>query len=166
MIETFGTDGTRYLLLSAGHFGEDIDITLERLREKYNADLANGLGNLVSRVLKLAQPLEQPFELSGKQLASLQYSDALGAVQLSQALEETMQLVRSANEYMSQEEPWKLVKEETAEAHARFQLVMHELLGRIERIAFELQPFMPGTAAKIQVALKTGEVTPLFQRLS
>jgi methionyl-tRNA synthetase len=166
MIEIFGADGTRYLLLSAGHFGEDIDITLERLREKYNADLANGLGNLVSRVLKLAEQLEQPFELSGGQLASPQYQAALDAAQLSQALEETMQLVRSANEYMSQEEPWKLVKEETVGAKARFQVVMHELLSRIERIAFELQPFMPSTAVKIQIALKTGEVTPLFQRLS
>jgi len=55
MLEKFGTDGTRYLLMSAGSFGEDIDMTMERMVEKYNADLANGLGNLISRVVKLME---------------------------------------------------------------------------------------------------------------
>ena len=53
MLEKFGVDGTRYLLMSAGTFGEDVDVTMERLAEKYNADLANGIGNLVSRTAKL-----------------------------------------------------------------------------------------------------------------
>ena len=53
LLEKFGTDGTRYLLMSGGTFGEDLDLTMERMVEKYNADLANGLGNLVSRTIKL-----------------------------------------------------------------------------------------------------------------
>jgi methionyl-tRNA synthetase len=56
MVEKFGTNGARYLLLSLGRFGEDKDITWEWLIEKYNADLANGLGNLASRVITLAPP--------------------------------------------------------------------------------------------------------------
>ena len=55
MLEKFGVDGTRYLLMSAGTFGEDVDVTVERMIEKYNADLANGLGNLVSRIIKLCE---------------------------------------------------------------------------------------------------------------
>lgn len=55
MLEKFGTDGTRYLLLSAGTFGDDIDITMERLTEKYNADLANGLSNLIYRILNIME---------------------------------------------------------------------------------------------------------------
>jgi len=56
MVEKFGVDGTRYLLLSmGGNFGEDTDVSWEKMVEKYNADLANGLGNLVSRVIKLSE---------------------------------------------------------------------------------------------------------------
>ncbi|MFA5871619.1 MAG: class I tRNA ligase family protein [Parcubacteria group bacterium] len=57
MLEKFGVDGTRYLLMSAGTFGEDVDVTMERLTEKYNADLANGLGNLLSRTVTLTEKL-------------------------------------------------------------------------------------------------------------
>jgi methionyl-tRNA synthetase len=54
MVEKFGGDGTRYLLLTKGYFGEDGDLSWEKMIEKYNADLANGLGNLVSRVITLS----------------------------------------------------------------------------------------------------------------
>ena len=59
MVEKFGKDGTRYLLLTLAHLGEDSDISWERATEKYNADLANGLGNLVSRVIKLSEKMEK-----------------------------------------------------------------------------------------------------------
>jgi methionyl-tRNA synthetase len=57
MIERFGIDGTRYLLLSSGTFGSDIDVTVERLIERYNSQLANGLGNLMSRVITMSDGL-------------------------------------------------------------------------------------------------------------
>lgn len=55
MIEKFGVDATRYLLMSAGTFGDDVDLTMERAAEKYEADLVNGLGNLVARTLTVAE---------------------------------------------------------------------------------------------------------------
>ncbi|MEI8104061.1 MAG: methionine--tRNA ligase, partial [Candidatus Moraniibacteriota bacterium] len=58
LVAKYGVDGTRYLLLSASPIGEDSDVSWDKLTEKYNADLANGLGNLVSRVLKLAEKIE------------------------------------------------------------------------------------------------------------
>ncbi|MFZ2970832.1 MAG: methionine--tRNA ligase [Minisyncoccia bacterium] len=55
MISKFGVDGTRYILMSAGTFGEDVDLTIKRAAEKYEADLANGLGNLTARTLTMAE---------------------------------------------------------------------------------------------------------------
>ncbi len=55
MIGKFGVDATRYLLMSAGTFGEDVDLTMDRAAEKYASDLQNGLGNLVARVLTVAE---------------------------------------------------------------------------------------------------------------
>jgi methionyl-tRNA synthetase len=162
MLETFGTDGTRYILLAGGAFGEDMDLTLERMREMYNADLANGLGNLVSRVLKLSESLTTPYQ-STEPLRGLsqRYEQAMEEYRLSEALEVIRERVRQANEEMSREEPWKLVKENSE----RFESVMRKLLADIAQIAFSLKPFLPETAEKIQTALKTGKVEPLFQRI-
>jgi methionyl-tRNA synthetase len=159
MLERFGADGTRYLLLSAGPYGSDVDLTMERMTETYNADLANGLGNLVSRVLKLSENLPalpnilKPSDQSWIAPEYFQVSDVLLSV-LSE--------VRAANRYMDDTKPWKLVKENTEE----FRVVMENLFGRLDKIAFELIPFMPETATKIQTALTTGTVEPLFQRIA
>ena len=60
------------MLLSFGNFGEDTDVTWEKMTEKYNADLANGLGNLVSRVIKLAENLENKIIPENNNLAEMQ----------------------------------------------------------------------------------------------
>jgi methionyl-tRNA synthetase len=72
-----------------------------------------------------------------------------------------MERVKVSNEYMSGEEPWKLVTEHPE----RFQEVMSVLLSDLSLIAYSLAPFLPETAIKIETALKTGTVEPLFQRL-
>lgn len=162
MLDTFGVDGTRYLLLAGGSFGEDMDLTPERMKEKYNADLANGLGNLVSRVLKLAEQLNESYtSVEPIRGLSQKYEEALQKCTLSEALEFVWDRVRQANEDMSREEPWKLVKED----RTRFDDVMLKLLLDLEQIAYSLKPFLPGTAEKIQTALREGKTEPLFQRI-
>ncbi len=161
MLKTFGVDGTRYLLLAGGTFGEDMDLTPERMKETYNADLANGLGNLVSRVMKLSEKMEASYTPGPGATLSSVYEEALEQYSLSEALGEIMKRVRQANEDMSREEPWKLVREN----QARFDEVMQKLLTDIELIAFSLKPFLPETANKIQTALREGKTEPLFQRI-
>jgi len=63
MIEKFGVDAMRYLLMSAGTFGEDVDLTMERAVEKYEADLANGLGNLLARILAMAEKIDTKHQI-------------------------------------------------------------------------------------------------------
>ncbi len=62
MIDKFGVDATRYLLMSAGTFGSDVDITMDRMAEKYNADLVNGIGNTVARVTNLVESNNPDFD--------------------------------------------------------------------------------------------------------
>jgi methionyl-tRNA synthetase len=161
MVEKFGIDGTRYLLLSLASLGEDSDISWERATEKYNADLANGLGNLVSRVIKLSEKLNREFSSSEQKFSSA-YMESLESFEIAETLKGIWEKVDKANEYMSQEEPWKLAKEN----ESRFQEVMNTLLADLEAIAFELAPLLPNTSEKIQKALQAGKTEGIFQRIS
>jgi len=173
LLDRFGVDGTRYLLLSAGPFGEDVDVTLERLTEKYNADLANGLGNLVSRVIKLASNLpaspereqgEQPTtenQQQRKEKLPEEFKQLMGEFRLSLALQFIWKKIALANRYIDETKPWELVKTD----QAQFDVVILKLLSDIGDIALSLSPFMPETADKISKALENRSVEPLFVRL-
>lgn len=161
LIETFGKDGTRYLLLSSGNLENDPDVTMERLTEKYNADLANGLGNLVSRVMKLAST-PQPARYDHQRDVPGVLAKLLDEYKFADATEYVMGLVREANKYIDEEKPWVLVKEDAE----KFAGVMHVLLDRLAAIAEALAVLLPETSGKIQKALEEGSVEPLFQRLT
>ncbi|HCP08298.1 MAG TPA: methionine--tRNA ligase, partial [Candidatus Moranbacteria bacterium] len=157
MLEKFGVDGTRYLLLSAGPFGEDIDITMERMIEKYNADLANGLGNLVSRVIKLSQNLD----LKKIEIDVRGYEKNIDKLELDTILKSIWQIVKKSNQYIDENKPWELSKSD----QIKFEEVMKKLFSDLYLISQLLIPFMPETAEKIKKALETKQVEPLFQRI-
>jgi len=159
MLEKFGVDGTRYLLMSAGTFGEDVDLTMERMIEKYNSDLANGLGNLVSRVLKVCQNLSIRF--NPEEPSVFVDPAMMSEMRLAEVLKVIWNQIDKSNKYIDQEKPWK-PEESTPE---RLQDVMTELLQDILVIAVALKPFLPETSRKIEEALKNGSVEPLFQRI-
>ncbi|MEP7162326.1 MAG: class I tRNA ligase family protein [Candidatus Moraniibacteriota bacterium] len=165
LLERFGVDGTRYLLLSAGPFGEDVDVTMERLTEKYNADLANGLGNLVSRVVKLSEQLDElpegGFFQPKEEEALMPALHLVKEYKLAQALNDIWVQIRKLNQEIDEKKPWEMVKTD-GEA---FRKVMTNLLERISLIGVSLQPFMPETSQKINEALEKGKVEPLFQRI-
>ena len=164
----FGADGTRYLLMSAGIFGEDVDLTMERMIEKYNSDLANGLGNLVSRVLKLAEKLttsNAPILPSDKQPVADQMRESfvglLDDCKFSEALEYIWNIIRTDDKYIDDNKPWALAKNNPK----KFEQVMKKLLVDLAIIAELLVPFLPGTSGKIKDAIKSGKTEPLFQRI-
>ncbi|OGI16006.1 MAG: methionine--tRNA ligase [Candidatus Moranbacteria bacterium RIFCSPHIGHO2_01_FULL_54_31] len=170
MFEKFGTDGTRYLLMSAGTFGDDVDLTMERMTEKYNADLANGLGNLVSRVIKLASQIEswRDFELAEQEFVSnrgfgtrTSYNSDFEEYNVSGALAFVWREIDRANKKIDEEKPWELVTSDPE----RFRKVMGELLERLYVISRLLDPFMPDTANKIRKALEDKKTELLFQRI-
>ena len=166
MLEKFGVDGTRYLLMSGGTFGDDLDLTMERMIEKYNADLANGLGNLVSRIIKLSEKISieiAEFELArtlldnGEQMVKKQ----IEGFKIDFALALIFAQVSDANKFIEDNKPWELAKTD----ENKFQEVMKKLIEDLYVISESLTPFLPETAEKIKSALETKKAQPLFQRI-
>jgi methionyl-tRNA synthetase len=155
LIERFGADGARYLLMSSLAHGHDGDVSWEKLTEKYNADLANGLGNLISRVATLNQKLKIKIQNDKSKFKISEKAKRLYAeIKPKEILEEIWKEVNWANKYVEEKKLWELVKNNEAEAKK----VLEELLVVITDVAENLKPFMPETTDKILRILETGEI--------
>ena len=137
MLDEFGPEATRYLLLSAGQFGEDVDLTMERMREKYNADLANGLGNLLSRVVTLSSNLEVSEQsiafraersvAKGEAFPSDQviradseresFAKLIENFEFDKALKMIWKIVQDSNKLIEETKPWELAKQVESQSH-------------------------------------------------
>ncbi len=157
MVERYGVDGTRYLLLTKGNFGEDNDISWEKLDAKYNADLANGLGNLTARIITLAGDIE--YDVPEVDIEQLQKN--IDQMALNKVLENIWKIVEDANKYIEQTKPWELRKKDEAE----LENVMKKLLVDLHKIATLLESFLPQISDKIKNALETRKRVILFERI-
>ncbi|MFA9262165.1 MAG: methionine--tRNA ligase [Undibacterium sp.] len=161
LVAKFGIDGTRYLLLTALPYSKDGDLSWEKMTEKYNADLANGLGNLVSRVIKLSGEKNNLLGLSPQDYEYPAITELLSEYRLSDSLDWIWEKIQEANKFVDEKKPWELAKSDPKQ----FETVMQNLVGLVGYIGFALKPFLPSTSEKIETALKTGKVEPLFQRI-
>lgn len=160
LVEKFGTDGSRYLLMSSLSYGQDGDISWEKLTEKYNADLANNLGNLVSRVMKLNENIKAK---AGRGKPRIKDLDGLHEeIKLKEILDKIWEQIAWANKYIEEKKLWELVKANPKEGKK----VLSELLSLISEIAKDIYPFMSETSKKISAQLKTSKSEPLFPRIS
>ena len=152
LVEKYGADASRYLLLSSTSLGHDGDISWDKMTEKYNADLANGLGNLVSRVFNI---IEKNFDGKVKaQAANIDIVKEMEEFRLSDAIEKIKEKIDWANKKIDETKIWDLVKSDKAQAAE----VLGELLGVIIAAGECLQSFMPQTAAKILAAAKAEKI--------
>ncbi len=161
LLAKYGVDGTRYLIASSFPALEDSSVGWDKFTEKYNADLANGLGNLVARVAKLAERISLPFPAEKKLSFSPEVKEGIGALHFDRALDQVWLVIAEENKRINEAKPWALPESELAE-------FLTQSIKTIRQIAFNLQPFMPDTAEKIlkQFAgpeIKSGEA--LFPRL-
>lgn len=163
LVKRYGRDGTRFLIASFNVFADDVDITQKRLDSDYTAYLVNGLGNLASRLAKLASNAE----ISGLQLASnLSLSpaiiEAFSHWQTNLGLQKIKDDIDQLDKTLSKEKPW-LLKDKK-----RQQQVLLPLLNAFLQTIFDLQIYLPETAtllAKHFSAAKINPLTPLFSRL-
>lgn len=149
LLAEYGTDAVRYFL--ARHISpfEDGDITREAFKEAYNANLANGLGNLVSRVMKLAEDnLEAPIEIRALELP-IQLQDVLESFEINAAMDFIWRHIGSLDKDLTENQPYKEVKINLEEGRK----MITEEVQKLAQITHWLIPFMPETSKKIQEAI-------------
>ncbi len=160
LVERYGTDALRYFLMSQIPSYEDGDYTEEKFKTTYNSDLANGLGNLVSRVAKLCEGLE--FKPIGYQTLCSDVENALKIYRFDEALSFLWNLIRNEDIYINQKTPWK-IKDKN-----ELKNILQHSVNTIRAIGYNLKPFIPETAEKILKQFTGEKITsgePLFPRL-
>ena len=166
LVEKYGTEATRYLLLRHVHPVEDSDVTWERLDEWYTANLVNGLGNLVARVMKLAEThLEGPVELSEDDTrAELAFIELIESFQFQGAMDLVFEHITKGDEFMTEREPYKKIKDPSTETEARAEI--EQLVKHVAKVASHLESVMPQTSAAILIAVRENKKPEnLFPRL-
>ena len=166
LVEKYGTEATRYLLLRHVHPVEDSDVTWERLDEWYLANLVNGIGNLVARVMKLAEDnLPGPVALGEDDTAiEPAFTQLVNEFKFNEAMDLIWEHIGKGDEYMTANEPYKKVKEERTKASGIADI--EKLVRHIAKIAAHLAPVMPATSEAVLAAVKENKKPEnLFPRL-
>lgn len=164
LIKKYGVDGARYLLLSATAFGQDGDISWEWFTEKYNADLANGLGNLAARVSNLLEKNEITIKIkprSDKKLIK-SFNEKMAEYRFDEVLKIVWNKLRQSDEFLSVKAPWKMTDKK------EIRKVLEAAAENIFNAAEFLKPFLPETAEKIIKQFSAGQIKkgePLFPRI-
>jgi methionyl-tRNA synthetase len=167
LVQKYGVDSTRYLLLRHVHPTEDTDVTWERLDEWYTANLVNGLGNLVARVMKLAEDhLESPVAIAPEDLAiESGFTTSLNQFAFTEAADLIWEHIARGDEYMTERAPYKAIKEEETKEQAKEDIT--KLVKHVAKVAAHLQPLMPTTSELILNAVRENKKPEnLFPRLA
>lgn len=160
LITTYGAEALRYYLLARVSPFQDGDFSEEKFKEVYNADLANGLGNLVARVAKLAER-NKFTSIPTTPLLNEQYQQFMDQYNFIEALGYVWSEIRKLDQLINEKEPWKL-DEQALNGFLTIATI------KIIEIALHLRPFLPETAQRIEDQFAHGPIKasePLFPRI-
>jgi len=166
LVEKYGAESTKYLILSQFSFGSESDINIDGFQEKYNADLVNGLGNLVNRTTKMVEDY-----LDGKVTVDFQEKDIISEkieiLDFKGALNEIWKIIRETNLLIDEKKPWVLAKDGKTE---EVKEVLEKCLENLYIAGFSLKSFMPNKSQEILDIITADQIKkpsePLFPRLS
>ena len=174
IVDVLGADALRYFLLREVVFGQDGSFSFDALVQRYNADLANGLGNLASRTLTMItryfrgevpypsrtssrKPADDAVAQSAAKLIS-EYHSLFEDRQFSRALEAAWGLVASVDKYIVENEPWALGEKQDEESRARLATVLYTCAEALRIVTALAHPVIPEATAKIWTQLGLGEI--------
>ncbi len=173
LVDDYGVDALRYYIARELSTFEDGDYTDEKFKETYNANLANGLGNLVSRIMKMAESnLSEPVpsvlsrassrEVEGKTELPIEYLKFLNNFEIKKAADFIWAEIAGLDYYIQRNQPFKVIKEDKSRGE---EMIVY-LVQKLYEISYMLAPIMPQTADKIQELIKSNKSpeTPLFLR--
>jgi len=177
LVEKYGADPVRYYLLREIPSGEDGDFSYEKFEQRYNGDLANGLGNLVARVATLGEKvsptavhgegdIEKEIRTEIDRVRAL-YEKSLHEFRLNESLGHAWELISFADKYINDKKPWTIKDDRD-----QFSRVVANACYIVDAVRKLIQPFLPKTAEKIreQISVGASEITMkkagnLFPRL-
>lgn len=164
LVEEYGTDAVRHFFIQHIHPFEDSDFTIKRFRERYNSDLANGLGNLVARIMRLAETNLKKNITKGKwekdEKYRTDYEEPLENYRSDQASDYVFREINRINERIDKEEPFNV-----RDKNKKEELII-DYIQELYRIADLLKPLMPETSEKIEKIISSKKSEILFVRLT
>jgi methionyl-tRNA synthetase len=175
--DTFGSDAYRYYFAKAIAFGSDGSFSWEHLSAVYSSELANGLGNLASRVTAMvgryfdgtlpqagaSGPAESA--LANALAATVETAEAaIDRLAIHEAIAAVADFVGAVNVYLTEQEPWKVAKDESDESRARLATILYTAAESLRAIAVLHAPVMPKTAAALWESLGAAAIGPLAEQ--
>lgn len=153
LVKKYGTDATRYLLLRHVHPFQDSDVTWAKLDEWYNAGLANGLGNLAARIMKMAEEhLTESVEIPDQSVPPV-FFEAFDSFEFNEACDMVWREIAICDALIQETQPFKIVKEDAKKGRA----IIADLAVRLYTIGRMLNPLMPATSQIIKDAVKANK---------
>jgi methionyl-tRNA synthetase len=162
LVKEYGPEPVRYFLLRHVHPFEDSDVTLEKIKEAYNAGLANGLGNLASRILTLSEKYLEKCPEIPEQTDLAEYFGFFEKFDVKQAADHAWEKISELDKFIQMTEPFKVIKINETQGKK----LISDMVVRLYEIARMLAPLLPETSETLKTLIKENKkpATPLFLR--